>query len=76
MIDMLHLRITRCKLFDYLLAIEVNPSFKNPFKENSKYKTLHLGELAQKLWQQFKPMLEDKLILLSTMKWVNESKAT
>lgn len=48
---------------------------KNPFKENPKYKTLHLGELAQKVMEQFKPMLEDKLILLSTIKWVSESKA-
>lgn len=48
---------------------------KNPFKENPKYKALHLGELAQKVMEQFKPMLEDKLILLSTIKWVSESKA-
>jgi len=47
---------------------------KNPFKDNPKYKTLHLGELAQKVMEQFKPMLEDELILLSTIKWVNESK--
>lgn len=48
---------------------------KNPFKDNPKYKTLHLGELAKTVMEQFKPMLEDKLILLSTMKWVNELKA-
>jgi hypothetical protein len=49
---------------------------KNPFKPNPKYSKLHLGELAQKVMEQFKPMLEDKLILLSTIKWVSESKAT
>jgi hypothetical protein len=49
---------------------------KNPFKPNPKYSKLHLGELAQKVMGQFKPMLEDKLILLSTIKWVSESKAT
>jgi len=49
---------------------------KNPFKPNPKYSKLHLGELAQKVMVQFKPMLEDKLILLSTIKWVSESKAT
>lgn len=48
---------------------------KNPFKDNPKYKTLHLGELAKTVMEQFKPMLEDNLILLSTMKWVNELKA-
>lgn len=49
---------------------------KNPFKPNPKYNDIHLGVLVRKVMAPFKPMLEDKLILLSTIKWVNETKAT
>lgn len=49
---------------------------KNPFKPNPKYSDVDLIALAEKVMAPFKPMLEDKLILLSTIKWINEAKAT
>jgi hypothetical protein len=48
---------------------------KNPFKENLKYEELDLNDRAKKVMEQFQPMLEDKIITLSTIKWVNEEKA-
>jgi len=49
---------------------------KNPFKSNPKYSEVNLGDFVRKVMLPYKPMLEDKIILLSTLKWVNETKAT
>jgi hypothetical protein len=49
---------------------------KNPFKSNPKYSEVDLGDLVRKVMLPLKPMLEDKIVLLSTIKWVNETKAT
>lgn len=49
---------------------------KNPFKKQTKYNDLHLGKLAQEVMKEFEPYLHDKLVTLSTIKWVSEMKAT
>ena len=49
---------------------------KNPFKKETKFDKLHLGKLAQEVMEEFKPYLQDKLVTLSTIKWVSEMKAT
>jgi hypothetical protein len=49
---------------------------RNPFNPSIKYSDIHLGEFVQKVMAQFKPILEDKIIKLSTIKWINETNAT
>lgn len=48
---------------------------KNPFKKESKFDKLHLGKLVQEVMEEFKPYLQDKIVTLSTIKWVSETKA-
>jgi len=45
----------------------------NPFKGERELKGVNLGEIAQEVLSKWEPQLKDKIIPLSTIKWVSES---
>lgn len=45
----------------------------NPFKKERELKGVNLGEIAQEVLDKWRSQLEEKIIPLSTIKWVSES---
>jgi len=45
----------------------------NPFKTERELKGVNLGEIAQEVLAKWEPQLKDKIIPLSTIKWISES---
>lgn len=45
----------------------------NPFKKERELKGVNLGEIAQEVLAKWESQLKDKIIPLSTIKWVSES---
>jgi murein DD-endopeptidase MepM/ murein hydrolase activator NlpD len=45
----------------------------NPFKGERELKGVNLGEIAQEVLAKWEPQLKDKIIPLSTIKWISES---
>ena len=45
----------------------------NPFKGERELKGVNLGEIAQEVLAKWEPQLRDKIIPLSTIKWISES---
>ena len=45
----------------------------NPFKKERELKGVNLGEIAQEVLSKWQSKLEEKIIPLSTIKWVSES---
>jgi len=44
----------------------------NPFKEDRGLKGVNLGDIAQEVLQIWEPQLKEKIVPLSTIKWVSE----
>jgi len=47
----------------------------NPFKSDRELKGVNLGEIAQEVLEKWRSQLEEKIIPLSTIKWVSETSA-
>lgn len=47
----------------------------NPFKEGRKLKGVNLGEIAQEALSHYESQLKNKIIPLSTLKWISEISA-
>lgn len=47
----------------------------NPFKSDRELKGVNLGEIAQEVLEKWRTQLEDRIIPLSTIKWVSETSA-
>jgi hypothetical protein len=47
----------------------------NPFKSDRELKGVNLGEIAQEVLSKWEEQLRDKIIPLSTIKWVSETSA-
>jgi len=47
----------------------------NPFKSDRELKGVNLGEIAQEVLEKWRSQLEEKVIPLSTIKWVSETSA-
>lgn len=47
----------------------------NPFNEDRQLRGVNLGEIADEVMLKWKPQLEEKIIPLSTIKWVSETSA-
>jgi len=45
----------------------------NPFKKERELKGVNLGEIAQEVLAKWEPQLKDKVVPLSTIKWISES---
>jgi hypothetical protein len=45
----------------------------NPFKKERELKGVNLGEIAQEVLGKWEPKLREKIIPLSTIKWISES---
>ena len=45
----------------------------NPFKGERELKGVNLGEIAQEVLAKWEPQLKEKIIPLSTIKWISES---
>lgn len=45
----------------------------NPFKKERELKGVNLGEIAQEVLNKWKSQLEEKIVPLSTIKWISES---
>jgi hypothetical protein len=45
----------------------------NPFKSDRELKGVNLGEIAQEVLEKWRTQLEDRIIPLSTIKWVSET---
>jgi hypothetical protein len=45
----------------------------NPFKKDRELKGVNLGEIANEVLSKWEPKLKEKIIPLSTIKWVSES---
>ena len=45
----------------------------NPFKKERELKGVNLGEIAQEVLAKWEPKLREKIIPLSTIKWISES---
>ncbi len=48
----------------------------NPFKKNRELKGVNLGEIAQEVLSKWEDQLKQRLIPLSTIKWVSETSVT
>jgi hypothetical protein len=46
----------------------------NPFKKDRELKGVNLGEIAQEVLSRWEPKLKEKIIPLSTIKWISETK--
>ena len=44
----------------------------NPFKKDRQLKGVNLGEIAQEILKDYEPQLKQRIIPLSTMKWLSE----
>jgi len=48
----------------------------NPFKQSRELKGVNLGEIAQEVLAKYESQLKERMVPLSTIKWISEDKAT
>ena len=48
----------------------------NPFKQSRELKGVNLGEIAQEVLSKYESQLKERMVPLSTIKWISEDKAT
>lgn len=48
----------------------------NPFKQSRELKGVNLGEIAQEVLVKYESQLKERMVPLSTIKWISEDKAT